>query len=86
VPMPKWVRDIPGLPRLTVTRADVAGGIGSLVEPEEALAIEGRYVEELLHYEIVVDSLRIAPGLYQIWITLGNNAFYLLTIEIKPAK
>jgi hypothetical protein len=83
--MPEWVKNIPGMPRLTVMRADVAGGIGSLVTPEEALAVQGRYVEELLHYEILVDSSRLAPGLYQIWITLGNHVFYLLTIEVKPA-
>ena len=85
VPMPEWVKNIPGMPRLTVMRADAAGDIGSLVTPEEALAVQGRYVEELLHYEILVDSSRLAPGLYQIWITLGNNVFYLLTIEVKPA-
>jgi hypothetical protein len=85
VPMPEWVKNIPGMPRLTVMRADAAGDIGSLVTPEEALAVQGRYVEELLHYEILVDSLRLAPGLYQIWITLGNHVFYLLTIEVKPA-
>jgi len=85
VPMPEWVKNIPGMPRLTVMRADVAGGIGSLVTPEEALAVQGRYVEELLHYEILVDSSRLAPGLYQIWITLGNHVFYLLIVEVKPA-
>jgi uncharacterized repeat protein (TIGR01451 family) len=70
------------LPHVTLIQADeVAGGGGAVVNAQEALS--GRRVEGTRSYEFSVDTSQLAPGTYDIWITVGQSNFHHLCIVVE---
>ncbi|MCS7240236.1 MAG: lamin tail domain-containing protein, partial [Candidatus Bipolaricaulota bacterium] len=83
---PAWARGVTELPRITVTLADVAGGAGALVPPEDlGDAVTGRRLEGFLNYQVTVDTASLGEGTYQIWLALGKGTLHLLTLKVVPS-
>ena len=73
-----------GLPQVILARVDeAAGGGGAALEAaDQAAALFGAQVEGLPNYTLSLDTSELAPGTYQLWISMGNGVFHHLLIEL----
>ncbi|MCR4392179.1 MAG: lamin tail domain-containing protein, partial [Candidatus Acetothermia bacterium] len=82
--LPAPVHELKEVPRVTLALVDgVAGGAGAFVAPEvQAGAVSERRLPGTPNCEVLVDTSRLAPGTYRVWITLGPQTFLALTIQV----
>jgi len=71
-----------GLPQVILARMDpAAGGGGAALEPSaQAAALTGRRVGGT--YELLLDTSALTPGIYGLWLSMGDGVFHGLLFEI----
>ncbi|GAB4308368.1 MAG: hypothetical protein Kow0097_08940 [Candidatus Bipolaricaulota bacterium] len=85
---PALCDEVPCLPHAVLTQADeVAGGAGAVLPREGGQrTLEGKRVGRTDNFLFELSTAELEPGIYRLWISLGNGLLRALAFEVVPSQ